>query len=153
MKKKRISRLLAAGLMSALMALVALPQAALASVGFGPIEASGGGMSVTWWGVWENSNRMNDIDITLCDTAPDNSNEATAALMVALRNPSTGAISYQTPGARLKVPQYGGPCVINDPVWSLGYSPQQIWAVSVQFWGDGAPSNVWSTRWVYNPYL
>ena len=106
-------------------------------------------MAASWRGVWNSATNMSQIDVALCDSAPYNTNEATAALRVALRNPSTGAITYQTAPARLTVFQ-GADCA--STTWSLGYS-QQIWAVCLWFWGDEAPSDIWGTAWRYNPYL
>ncbi|WP_433392680.1 hypothetical protein [Micromonospora sp. KLBMP9576] len=149
--KKRISGLLAIGLVSALMGLSSLPQAAMAADEKWPKEGSAGGVSVIWWyGHWEGKHRMSGIDFTLCDGNPDNTNEATAAVTVQLRNPTTGEITWETAPARAKIYQYERPC--QDFYWEVGYA-KQLRAVKVNFWGDESPSSGSSTPWSYNPNL
>lgn len=152
--KRRVSRLVAIATLSALMTPFAFTQAAIAEVKVEPFERSGGGMNGMFYGTWVDRKHMKDIGVGICENGGGlNTNEATAALQVALRNPSTGAITYERAPAQVKVP--GGIasdlCETNSPNWSLGYS-QEIWAVRLLFWGDENPNAKWATDWAYNAY-
>ncbi|MEH1101428.1 hypothetical protein [Micromonospora sp. CPCC 205561] len=147
--RNTVKRLLAVGVMSALMALFAVPQPAMAAAFTGVIDEAGGGMSVSWSGYWESSVRMSRISLVVCDSAPNNTNEATAAFRVRLRNPSTGVITTVTAPARLKVLQ-GYDCATASG-WELGYS-QQIVSVTLWFWGDQYPTQIWGYQPAANPY-
>lgn len=166
MTERKLSGVLAAAVVSALLTLFAAPQSAVAGVPTAPAGADApalqagyptgwstrdaGGMTAKFKGVYVSRTRMESIYVELCDTAPYNTNEATAALTVQLRNPTTGAITWETAPARLKVPQ-GVDCVADT--WVLAY-PQQIRAVTMYFWGDEAPYDSWRTEpWKYNPYV